>query len=110
MISPWNFPIQLSIGHVVESIAAGNVCILKPSERSVHTTSLLTKLLTNGKYVDPNVVMVVNGGAEQATELLKHRVDVISYTGGGEVGKIVALAAAKHLTPVVSLDYKIVLL
>ncbi len=103
IIIPWNLPIQLTFNPLIDALAAGNVCILKPSEKCDNVTSLLTDLLTSGKYLDPRVVQVVNGGADQATELLKHRVDVISYTGGGEVGRIVAQAAAKHLTPVVSL-------
>ena len=69
----------------MEALAAGNVCVLKMSEKSVHTTKLLTELLTNGKYVDPRVVKVVNGEANEATELLKQRFDVISYTGGEQV-------------------------
>lgn len=70
------------------------------SERCVNCTKLLTELLASGKYLDPRVIRVVNGGAEQATELLKQRFDVISYTGGVPVGKIVASAAAKQLVPV----------
>ena len=50
--------------------------------------------------MDDRVVKVVIGGADEATELLEQRVDVISYTGGITVGRKVALAAAKHLTPV----------
>ena len=46
------------------------------------------------------VVKIVNGGAEEATELLQQRFDVISYTGSTKVGRIVYKAAAKHLTPV----------
>lgn len=46
------------------------------------------------------VVQIVNGGAEEATELLQQRFDVISYTGSTKVGRIVHQAAAKHLTPV----------
>jgi len=70
------------------------------SERSVHSTKLFTDLLRSGKYVDQRVVTLVNGGAEEATELLKQRFDVMMYTGGGQVGRIVAQAAARNLTPV----------
>lgn len=86
--------------YVTDALAAGNVCVVKMSERSVHTTRLLTDLLSCGKYVDSRAVKVINGGAEEASELLKQRVDVISYTGGAAVGRIVAQAAAEHLTPV----------
>ena len=99
LITPWNLPITLTITALLDAIAAGNVCIVKMSEKCVHTTSLLTDLLTNGTYLDERVVKVVNGGAEQATELLRHRFDVVSYTGGEMVGRIVNEATAKYLTP-----------
>ena len=99
IISPWNLPITLSLAPLLDAIAAGNVCVLKMSERCVHTTALLTELLSSGTYVDKRVVQVINGGAEVATELLQHRFDVVSYTGGVKVGRIVNEATAKHLTP-----------
>eukprot|EP00580_Thalassiosira_gravida_P021314 CAMPEP_0201679740 /NCGR_PEP_ID=MMETSP0494-20130426/49161_1 /ASSEMBLY_ACC=CAM_ASM_000839 /TAXON_ID=420259 /ORGANISM="Thalassiosira gravida, Strain GMp14c1" /LENGTH=398 /DNA_ID=CAMNT_0048163313 /DNA_START=12 /DNA_END=1208 /DNA_ORIENTATION=- len=70
------------------------------SERSVASTQLFTQLLTSGKYIDTNAIRVINGGVSESTELLKQRFDVMMYTGGGTVGKIVAQAAARHLTPV----------
>jgi acyl-CoA reductase-like NAD-dependent aldehyde dehydrogenase len=100
IITPWNLPIQLTLNPLMDALCAGNVCIVKMSERCVHCTKLLSHLLTCGKYVDDRVVKVVIGGADEATELLEQRVDVISYTGGITVGRKVALAAAKHLTPV----------
>jgi len=100
IITPWNLPIQLTLNPLMDALSAGNVCIVKMSERCVHCTKLLSDLLTCGKYVDDRVVKVVIGGADEATELLEQRVDVISYTGGISVGRKVALAAAKHLTPV----------
>mmetsp|Transcript_29790 Transcript_29790/g.63184 ORF Transcript_29790/g.63184 Transcript_29790/m.63184 type:complete len:613 (+) Transcript_29790:83-1921(+) len=100
IITPWNLPIQLTLNPLIDALSAGNVCVLKMSERSVHCTKLFTDLFASGKYVDSRVVKVVNGGAEESTELLKQRVDVISYTGGGQVGRIVASAAAKQLIPV----------
>ena len=93
-------PVQLSLNPMIDAIAAGNVVVLKMSEKCVHTTKLMTDLLTSGDYVDPRVVRVVNGAADEVTELLTHRFDCISYTGGVKVSKIVAAAAAKHLTPV----------
>ena len=100
IVTPFNLPVQLSLNPMIDAIAAGNVVVLKMSEKCVHTTKLMTDLLTSGNYVDPRVVRVVNGAADEATELLRHRFDCISYTGGVKVAKIVAEAAAKHLTPV----------
>eukprot|EP00565_Helicotheca_tamesis_P008789 CAMPEP_0185733714 /NCGR_PEP_ID=MMETSP1171-20130828/20366_1 /TAXON_ID=374046 /ORGANISM="Helicotheca tamensis, Strain CCMP826" /LENGTH=548 /DNA_ID=CAMNT_0028403513 /DNA_START=55 /DNA_END=1697 /DNA_ORIENTATION=+ len=98
VISPWNFPFYCSVLPIIEAISAGNVCILKPSEVSVHSSKILSELLP--QYVDERVVSIVNGGVPQATEVLKHRFDAIMYTGSTYVGKIVAAAAAKHLTPI----------
>lgn len=52
------------------------------------------------RYLDSSAYIVVNGAVEQSTELLKHRFDHIFYTGSGNIGKIIAKAAAEHLTPV----------
>ena len=83
LITPWNMPVLLALSPLVDALAAGNVCVLKMSELSHHTTQLLTDLLSSGEYVDADVVRVVNGGADVGSELLRHRVDAISYTGGG---------------------------
>mmetsp|Transcript_39103 Transcript_39103/g.57086 ORF Transcript_39103/g.57086 Transcript_39103/m.57086 type:complete len:542 (-) Transcript_39103:541-2166(-) len=96
-ISPWNFPFALALVPVLEAIAAGNVCIIKPSEHSMNCSKVMARLLP--QYVDPRVVSVVLGGAAHSTELLKHRFDAIVFTGSTEVGKVVATAAAQHLTP-----------
>lgn len=102
IMTPWNMPVQLVLNPLIDALAAGCVCVLKMSERSVASTRLFTELLTCGKYVDPRAVRLVNGGVEEATALLEQRFDAIMYTGGGKVGRIVARAAARNLTPVVS--------
>ena len=99
IISPWNLPVQLNLNPLIDALAAGNICVLKMSERCVHTSSLLTMLLSSGRYVDKRAVRVINGAVDETTEILKQQFDCIMYTGGGTVGKIVAKAAAKHLTP-----------
>ncbi|KAG0239255.1 aldehyde dehydrogenase 3 family member [Mortierella sp. GBAus27b] len=98
IIGPWNFPILLLIEPLAGAIAAGNTCVVKPSEVPQECASILARLLP--KYMDPSVVSVVSGGAEETTVLLKERFDHIFYTGGTEVGKIIMAAAAKNLTPV----------
>ena len=99
ILTPWNVPVLLALGGLIDALSAGNVCVLKMSEKSARTTRLLTDLLSCGEYIDPDVVRVVNGGPTASSELLRHRFDAISYTGGAEVGRIVAMAAARHLTP-----------
>jgi len=97
IISPFNYPIWLSIGPLAGAIAAGNTVCLKPSESTPATTSLMTELIA--KYLDNDVVRVINGAVPETTKLLELQWDHILYTGSGRVGKIVAAAAAKHLTP-----------
>ena len=96
-ISPWNYPFQLSIAPLIGAIAAGNTVILKPSEYSINTSLVLEKIIDN--VFSEGLVKVIQGGPEEATELLNYRWDYIFFTGSLNVGKIVAEKAAKFLTP-----------
>ena len=96
-ISPWNYPFQLSIAPLIGAIAAGNTVVLKPSEYSFNTSTILEKIIEN--VFSEELVKVVQGGPEEATELLKYSWDYIFFTGSVNVGKIVAEKAAKFLTP-----------
>ncbi|XP_038615063.1 aldehyde dehydrogenase family 3 member A2 isoform X2 [Tachyglossus aculeatus] len=98
IIGAWNYPIVLTLQPLIGAISAGNAAIIKPSELSENTASLLAKILP--QYLDKELYQVVNGGVKEATDLLKERFDHILYTGGCNVGKIVMEAASKHLTPV----------
>ncbi|WP_299888056.1 aldehyde dehydrogenase [uncultured Lacinutrix sp.] len=98
IIAPWNYPYQLAIAPLVAAIAAGNTVILKPSELTPHTSSLLKDIISN--VFKPEHVNVVEGGVDISTKLLAQRWDYIFFTGSVFVGKIVAKAAAEHLTPV----------
>ncbi|PNJ06119.1 ALDH3A2 isoform 11 [Pongo abelii] len=98
IIGAWNYPFVLTIQPLIGAIAAGNAVIIKPSELSENTAKMLAKLLP--QYLDQDLYIVINGGVEETTELLKQRFDHIFYTGNTAVGKIVMEAAAKHLTPV----------
>ena len=97
MISPWNYPFQLAITPLIGAVAAGNTVVLKPSEFAPHTAAIIKKIIKN--VFDPGHVSVIEGDATVATELLKKRWDYIMFTGSTRVGKIVAQAAAVHLTP-----------
>ncbi|TDL29329.1 NAD-aldehyde dehydrogenase [Rickenella mellea] len=97
IISPFNYPAWLCLGPLAGAIAAGNAVVIKPSENTHATSSLLAELVP--KYLDRSVFRVVNGGIPETTSLLELQWDHILYTGNGTVGKIVATAAAKHLTP-----------
>ena len=80
------------------AIAAGNTVVLKPSELTTHTSKVITQIIKN---VFPETLAVsIEGGVETSTALLEEKWDYIFFTGSTNVGKIVAKAAAKHLTPV----------
>ena len=99
IISPWNYPVQLTLAPLAGALAAGNCAVLKPSEISARTSAVLAELLP--EYLGDDTVAVVQGGVPETTGLLEQRFDQIFYTGNGAVGRIVMAAAAKHLTPVV---------
>ncbi|MGE4454859.1 MAG: aldehyde dehydrogenase [Sphaerochaeta sp.] len=98
IMSPWNYPFQLSIAPLVSAMAAGNCVIVKPSRYSSHTSKVLESLLA--KLYPSNYVTVFQGGSEMNQELLSHRYDHIFFTGSPTVGRVVMEAAAKYLTPV----------
>lgn len=98
IISPWNYPIYLTLGPLVSALAAGNCFILKPSEFTPHTTAFLRKLLA-GLFPEDEVALV-EGDAGAAQALLALPFDHIFFTGSPAVGKVVMKAAAEHLTSV----------
>ncbi|XP_045777315.1 aldehyde dehydrogenase, dimeric NADP-preferring isoform X4 [Maniola jurtina] len=98
IIGAWNYPLQLLLLPFAGAIAAGNVVILKPSELAVASAKFIADTLP--KYLDNDAFIVVEGGPEETTELLKQKFDYIFYTGGTNVGRIVYEAATKNLTPV----------
>ena len=98
IIAPWNYPFLLAMEPLIMAIAAGNTVILKPSELTEHTSKVISKIVKN-TFPETHVASV-EGGVEVSTELLAQKWDYIFFTGSTKVGKIVAEAAAKHLTPV----------
>jgi len=97
IIAPWNYPFQLAIGPLAGAMAAGNCAVLKPSELTPSTSALMATLIND--HFDKAYIHVVEGGAEVSQALLKEKFDYIFYTGGIKVGRIIAEAAARHLTP-----------
>lgn len=98
IIGAWNYPFQEIFAPLAGAVAAGNAAVLKPSELAQESSALMAELTP--KYLDPNAIAVVEGGAEATSALLEQKFDKIFYTGGARVGRIVMAAAAKHLTPV----------
>ena len=98
IISPWNYPIYLTLGPLVSALAAGNCAVIKPSEFTPHTNAFLHKLI-EGLFPEDEVALV-EGEAEAAQALLALPFDHIFFTGSPAVGKVVMKAAAEHLTSV----------
>ena len=97
VVAPWNYPVLLTLVPLVGALAGGNACIVKPSELAPATADLLARLLP--RYLDRRAVRVVPGGVPETTALLRERFDHIFFTGSARVGRVVARAAAEHLTP-----------
>jgi len=98
VIAPWNYPFLLAIEPLIMAIAAGNTVVLKPSEHTSNTSQLLSTIIKN--VFPETVATCIEGGIDTSTELLAQQWDYIFFTGSVPVGKIIAKAAAKHLTPV----------
>ena len=98
IISPWNYPLHLTMLPLIGSIAAGNCTIIKPSEYAPHTAAIISEIIE--RHFDSHYVAVIEGDAQTSKDLLKNRFDYIFFTGSQTVGKIVMSAAAKNLTPV----------
>ena len=98
IISPWNFPINLTFGPLVSAIAAGNTVIIKPSEMTPNASKVMSAIVR--ELFDENEVALVEGTVEVSEELLKLPFNHIFFTGSPQVGKIVMKAASAHLTSV----------
>lgn len=97
VIAPWNYPFQLALCPAIAAFAAGNRVKLKPSEHTPTTSSIIADLL--GRVFPKEWIEVIEGDATVASRLLAQRWDYIFFTGSVAVGKLVAQAAAQHLTP-----------
>ena len=98
IISPWNYPINLTFAPLVSAIAAGSTVILKPSEMTPNTSAVMSKMVK--ELFDENEVALVEGQVEVSQELLKLPFNHIFFTGSPQVGKLVMKAASNHLTSV----------
>lgn len=97
IISPWNYPFNLTIQPLIGAIAGGNCAIVKPSEYSRYTSDILEKIIV--KCFDEKYISLIKGGKEANQSLLKEKFDYIFFTGSTKVGKVVMESAAKYLTP-----------
>ena len=98
VISPWNYPLQLTFQPMITALAAGNKVMLKPSELTPQTNAVMSKI-TEAVYDETEVTWVL-GEADIAAAFSKLPFDHLFYTGSTTVGRLVAIEAAKNLTPV----------
>ena len=98
VISPFNFPILLTIGVVAAAMCGGNTVVIKSSSKSAASTAALKKFFA--EVFPPEYVTLIDGGHDVADMCLAQRWDKIFYTGSPSVGKHVLSEAAKNLTPV----------
>ena len=98
IISPFNFPVLLSIGVLAAAIAGGNTALIKASSKSKATTQTLKDIIA--QTFPENYITVIDGGHDVADLCLEERVDKIFYTGSPNVGKHVMEMTSKNLTPV----------
>lgn len=98
IVSPWNYPFNLTLSPLALAIAAGNCVILKPSEYTVNSSALMKKIVE--ECFSPDEVALVEGDASVSEALLELPFNHIFFTGSPAVGKVVMAAAAKHLSSV----------
>lgn len=99
IIAPWNYPFQLLMNPLVGAISAGCCSVLKPSEFTSNVASVMEEMVK--KTFEEDYIALVQGGQQTGEELLRHKFDIIFFTGSTRVGKIVMKAAAQFLTPVI---------
>lgn len=98
VISPWNFPFQLSLVPVISALIAGNSVILKPSEVTPLIGTLIETLFKDIDFPD-YVLQVAHGGKELGGSLVQEKPDYIFFTGSVATGKLIQQEAARHLIP-----------
>ena len=99
IIAPFNYPFYLLIEPLVGAIAAGNTAVLKPADGTPNVSNAVTKMIRD--TFQEEYIAIVEGGRITNTFLLEEKFDLIFFTGGAIVGRIVMEAASKNLTPVV---------
>lgn len=98
IMSPWNYPLLLTLDPLVDALAAGNTAVIKPSAYSPATGEVIQTIIAD--IFPEEYVAVVTGGREENGHLLEQKFDYIFFTGSKDVGRMVLEKAAKYLTPV----------
>ena len=98
IMSPWNYPVLLTLDPLIDAIAAGNTAVVKPSAYAPCTFDVMKTMIE--ECFSAHYVAVVDGGRAENQALLQQRFDMIFFTGGKTVGREVLRHAAEYLTPV----------
>ena len=98
IITPWNFPINLTFVSLINAISAGNAVLIKPSEITDHTSKIIKNIIDD--TFSSNEVNTILGGVKIAEEVLKLKFDHILFIGSPTIGKLIMKAASNHLASV----------
>lgn len=98
IMSPWNYPFQLTVAPLIGTLAAGNCAVVKPSAYSAATSALIRRMAE--EIFSPELVKVVEGGRKENAALLEQHFDYIFFTGSPTVGRLVMEKASRYLTPI----------
>ena len=98
IISPWNYPVNLTFAPLAGALAAGNCVVIKPSQTSAATREVMTRIIAEA--FDPAYVAMMCLDHAQTDSLLDEKFDHILFTGSARIGREVMAKAARHLTPV----------
>ena len=98
IMSPWNYPVLLTLDPLIDALAAGNTAVVKPSAYAPAASLVLKQMIE--EIFPPEYVAVITGGRAENQALLGQRFDKIFFTGGSAVGRQVLYSAARYLTPV----------
>lgn len=99
IMSPWNYPVLLTLTPLAAAIATGNCSVIKTSRFASNVSSVLNQMISD--TFDPSYIRVFEGGRDVNEALLNQKFDFIFFTGSTNVGKVVMSKAAENLTPVV---------
>jgi aldehyde dehydrogenase (NAD+) len=99
VLGAWNFPMFTVMEPIISAVAAGNCCVVKPSEKSVNSSQCISDMIE--ERLDPKFFRALQGDHVVGGELCSMKFDLIAFTGGSEIGKKVAEAAARNLVPCV---------
>jgi len=98
IFSPWNFPFQLAFTPLVGAMSAGNCIMLKPSQHTPNTSSVMEEII--GQNFNSEYIAFFKGGRDINHALLEEKYDYIFFTGSSRVGKTIMETASRNLTPV----------